>query len=104
MDEAAWDAALGAYWDEHDTIGTDSAARGPALLAVEVTTGPPPGATEPAGGADEGEADEHRLWLARQTLADPDDDHDWVIEATVDLDASDEAGEPVVLTTALRRL
>jgi hypothetical protein len=27
-----------------------------------------------------------------------------VLEATVDLDASDQAGEPVVLTTALRRL
>jgi hypothetical protein len=39
-----------------------------------------------------------------QTLADPADDHDWVIEVTVDLDASDEAGEPVVSTTALRRL
>jgi hypothetical protein len=44
------------------------------------------------------------LWLLRQTLADPEDHHDWVIEATADLDASDEAGEPVVLTTALRRL
>ena len=96
LDEAAWDEALGAYWDEHDSIGTDAAARGPALLAVQATTGPPPGADEPER--------EHRLWLARQTLADPDDDHDWVIEATVDLDASDEVGEPVVLTTALRRL
>ena len=104
MDEAAWDAALGTYWDDHDTIGTDAAARGPALLAVEVTTGPPPGAAETAtADGDEG-APEHRLWLVRQTLADPDDDHDWVIEATVDLDASDEAGEPVVLATALRRL
>jgi hypothetical protein len=29
---------------------------------------------------------------------------DWVIEAVVDLDATDEAGEAVVLTTAMRRL
>ena len=56
----------------------------------------PPARTQPEG--------DHRLWLARQTLEDPEGDHDWVIEATVDLDASDEAGEPVVLTTALRRL
>ena len=35
---------------------------------------------------------------------DPAGDHDWVIEAEVDLDASDEVGEPVVLATALRRL
>ena len=47
---------------------------------------------------------EGRCGLARQTLHDPEGDHDWVIEATVDLDASDEAGEPVVVTTALRRL
>jgi hypothetical protein len=40
----------------------------------------------------------------RQTLHDPEGDHDWVIEAVVDLDASDDAGEPVVLTRAMRRL
>ena len=96
MDESAWDAALGAYYAEHDTIGTDGAARGPRLLHLSPATGPAPGENEPEG--------EHRLWLARQTLEDPEGDHDWVIEATVDLDASDEAGEPVVLTTALRRL
>ena len=45
-----------------------------------------------------------RRWLVTQTLSDPAGDHDWVIEATVDLDASDEAGEPVLATTALRRL
>jgi superfamily II RNA helicase len=96
MDETAWDEALGAYYAEHDTIGTDGQARGPLLLAITPTQGPPPGAVEPDG--------DHRLWLARQTVHDPESDHDWVIEATVDLDASDEAGEPVVLTTALRRL
>jgi len=96
MDEAAWDEALGAYWDDHDSMGTDAAARGPALLVLEPTTGPPPGAVEPDR--------DHRLWLVRQTLADPEGDHDWVVEATVDLDASDEAGEPLVLATALRRL
>ena len=55
----------------------------PTLLAVEATG---------------------RVWAARQTLHDPAGDHDWVIEATVDLDASDVAGEAVVLATALRRL
>ena len=96
MDEAAWDEALGAYWDEHDSIGTDGAARGPAMLSIEAATGPAPGAAEPD--------DDHRVWLLRQTLADPEGHHDWVIEATADLDASDEAGEPVVLASALRRL
>ncbi len=86
MDRAAWDEALGSYWAEHDEIGVDADARGPAYLHIEA---------HPEGG---------RRWLARQTLADPADDHDWVIEAEVDLDASDAAGELVVLATALRRL
>ncbi|SDP12826.1 Helicase conserved C-terminal domain-containing protein [Pedococcus dokdonensis] len=83
LDEVAWDEALGAYYADHDSIGTDADARGPQLLAITV-----------AG----------RRWEARQTLHDPEGDHDWVIEAVVDLDASDEAGEPVVLTQAMRRL
>ena len=35
---------------------------------------------------------------------DPEGHHDWVIEAVVDLDASDEAGELVLATTAMHRL
>jgi hypothetical protein len=85
MDEAAWDEALGAYYADHDTIATDAEARGPHLLSIS----PVPGA---------------RRWEARQTVHDPEGDHDWVVEAVVDLDASDEAGEPVVETTAFRRL
>ena len=45
-----------------------------------------------------------RTWRVRQTLDDPAGHHDWVIEAIVDLDASDDVGEAVVLATALRRL
>jgi superfamily II DNA/RNA helicase len=83
MTRAAWDAALELYYADHDEIRLDSDARGPALLAVEETG---------------------RHWTVRQTLHDPAGHHDWVIEATVDLDASDAAGEAVVLATALRRL
>ena len=32
-------------------------------------------------------------WRVRQTLHDPEGHHDWVVDAVVDLDASDEAGE-----------
>ncbi|MGE9807045.1 MULTISPECIES: DEAD/DEAH box helicase [unclassified Janibacter] len=96
MDRAAWDEALGAYWDEHDRIGTDADARGPHHLRITPEHGPRPGERDPEG--------DHRLWLVSQTLADPEGDGDWIIEATVDLDASDAAGEPVVLATALRRL
>ena len=72
--------------------------RGPHHLHIEEASGPPPGVDEAKDPADV------RLWLVRQTLADPAGDHDWVIEATVDLDASDGVGEAVVLATALRRL
>ena len=95
MDLGAWDVALGAYWDEHCSIGTDADARGPSLLQVEP-------AKDHVPGLDDDE--EHRIWRVRQVLADPADDRDWVIEAVVDLDASDGAGELVLVTTALRRL
>ncbi len=35
-------------------------------------------------------------WLVRQVIDDPAGDHDWAIVAAVDLDASDEAGAPVI--------
>ncbi|WP_134323834.1 DEAD/DEAH box helicase [Cumulibacter soli] len=95
MDRAAWDAALDAYFSEHDDVLTDGNARGPAHLTIEPIEGPPP------GGDDDAIA---RLWSVRQTLADPEEHHDWVIDAVVDLDATDEAGELVMLTTAMHRL
>jgi hypothetical protein len=83
MSRHDWDAALEAYFAEHDRVGTDADARGPDLFAVERSG---------------------RRWQVRQTLADPAGHHDWVVEAEVDLDASDELGELVLTTTALRRL
>jgi superfamily II RNA helicase len=83
LDRAGWDAALEEYYAEHDTVGTGPDARGPDLFAVTV---------------------EGRCWRVRQTLDDPAGHHDWVLEAEVDLDATDEAGEAVVTATALRRL
>jgi superfamily II DNA/RNA helicase len=83
MGRADWDAALEAYYTEHDEVLLDADARGPALLAIE---------------------ESGRTWSARQVLHDPAGHHDWAIEATVDLDASDTAGEAVVRATALRRL
>jgi hypothetical protein len=83
MTRGAWDAAIEDYFAEHDIVGTDSDARGPDLFVLE-----------PTG----------RRWPVRQTLADPAGHHDWVIEAEVDVDASDELGELVLTTTAMRRL
>ncbi|WP_299054600.1 DUF3516 domain-containing protein [uncultured Nocardioides sp.] len=87
MDAAAWDAALEAYYGEHDEIRTDGDARGPELFTVEPDS-------------DEG----RRIWRVRQTVLDPEGHRDWVLDAEVDLDASDEVGEAVVRTLAMRRL
>jgi len=80
---ADWDAAIEDYYAEHDRVLTDGDARGPDLLSVER------GASS---------------WRVTQTLHDPAGHHDWVIEAEVDLAASDDAGEAVVRTLAMRRL
>jgi superfamily II RNA helicase len=78
-----WDAAIEVYYAEHDFVGTTGDARGPDLFSVE-RTGP--------------------RWRVRQTLADPAGHHDWVIEAEVDVDVSDELGELVLATVGMRRL
>ena len=78
-----WSDALDAYFAEHDEILTGADARGAALLLIEQ-------------GAEQ--------WTVRQILDDPAGDHDWGISATVDLAASDEAGEAVIRVTGVDRL
>jgi hypothetical protein len=83
--EAGWTAtrwadALDDYYDEYDEIGTGPAARGPALLHID------------AGPA---------VWKVRQVFEDPAGDHDWGIDAEIDLAASDEAGAAAVRVTAV---
>ncbi len=87
MTRSRWDDAIGAYYDDHESVGIGPDARGPDLLSItaEVTA-------------------EGRTWRVRQTLDDPAGDHDWVVEATLDLDATDEIGEAVLATTDFRRL
>ncbi|WP_244927898.1 DEAD/DEAH box helicase [Nocardioides sp. W7] len=101
MTRSAWDAAIEEYYAEHDQVLTDGDARGPKLLQVEPATGTPAGVDDPD------DADGPlavRLWRLRQTLHDPEGHHDWVIDAIADLDATDEAGELVLATTAFHRL
>ena len=43
-------------------------------------------------------------WVVRQILDDPAGDHDWGINAVVDLTASDEAGSPVLRITDVGQL
>jgi hypothetical protein len=75
-----WSGAMADYFDEYDEVGTGPAARGPALLHIDA------GAT---------------AWTVRQVFEDPDGDHDWGIDATVDLAASDEIGAAAVVVTAV---
>ncbi|MFE3717623.1 DEAD/DEAH box helicase [Streptomyces cyaneofuscatus] len=84
-DEDAWGEALDAYWDAHEEIGTGPDARGPKLLKIE---------EDPA----------HGLWRVWQAFADPAGDHDWGIQAEVDLAASDEEGRAVVRVTKVGQL
>ena len=95
MTRSAWDQALEVYFAEHDAINTAGDARGPQLLQVSPTIGVPAGVDDETP---------RRIWLVRQVIDDPEGHHDWVIEATVDLDASDEVGEAVLQATAMRRL
>ena len=96
MGRSAWDQALEAYYAEHDTVGTDMAARGPAYLHLgEEERGEPTGAPEGTLA---------RIRRMAQTLADPADHRDWLMEGIVDCDASDEAGELVLAMTSMRRL
>ncbi len=71
--ESGWDQALEDYYAEHARVGIGPDARGPDLFSVEQRTG---------------------SWLVRQTLDDPQAHRDWVVEAVLDLAATDEAGEP----------
>jgi len=84
MTAAAWRTALDAYWDEYDCIETGPNARSPQLLMIDQTPG--------HSGA--------RAWTVRQIIEDPDANRDFAILATVDLGASDTAGEPVIRTTS----
>jgi Domain of unknown function (DUF3516) len=77
MTAAAWEEALGAYWAEHASMGSGPDARSPRLLILDR---------------------DGRTWTARQIIDDPEGHHDFAIVATVDLDGSDAAGEPVIHT------
>lgn len=74
-DAEAWATAMDDYFDAHGSLSTGPDARGPALLIV----------TEAPGD-----------WTVRQIFDDPAGDHDWGIDAVVDLAESAERGVAVV--------
>lgn len=71
-----WEEALDDLYEEHESIGTDSAARSKDFITIDQSH----------------ERDEHS-WFVRQIFDDAEGDHDWGIAATVDLDATQESGE-----------
>lgn len=96
MGRSVWDEAIEDYYAEHDTVLIDGDARSPSLLELgPERTGEPVGVEEGTSA---------RVRDVRQTIHDPEGHHDWVIDALIDCDASDEAGELVLPTVTMRRL
>jgi len=75
FDAENWSTAMSGYFAEYADIGVGPDARGPAMLVID---------------------EKPTAWEVRQIFDDPAGDHDWGIEATVDLAASDAAGAAVV--------
>ncbi len=71
---------LEAYWHEHDHIHIDAAARSSEWIDIDLDSG-----------------------RAVQTLCDPEGFNEWVLEAEIDLEASDAEERAVVRPTAIRR-
>jgi hypothetical protein len=82
-DADAWQDALTPYFDEHDDIGTDAAARGPLLLMID-------------------QAED--VWTVRQIIDDPAGDHDWGISGEIDIAESDELGVAALRITEVGQL
>ncbi|MGL5405606.1 MAG: DEAD/DEAH box helicase [Propionibacteriaceae bacterium] len=87
MDYNAWDQALGQYWDEHDEISCAADARGSQLFHIEQSRPKQP-----------------RIWQVKQIIDDPEQNHDWQLHASVDLDACDEAGELILHMESFTRV
>lgn len=77
-DADTWADALEPYFEEHEDIGIDAAARSADMVLIE--EGPD-------------------VWTVRQILDDPAGHHDWAILAEVDLRTSDAEGRAVVHIT-----
>ena len=107
-----WDHALERYWAEHDWIDINQGARSQALCALEEQiSGEDILALMPFSARDNvnqrsrfealaravDEAPAGSVWLATQTITDPEDNMDWRIAALVDLASSDKE-KRVVLT------
>ena len=71
---------MAAYWEEHAMLLVDPVARSPKRMQIQQ-------------GKD--------VWTIVQTLADPEEHDDWKLDLKVNLEASREAGTPVLEFVAL---
>lgn len=71
-DRPDWDAELDAYFDEYADLDTGQDARSNEYFSL---------------------TQDGRMWTARQIIKDPEGENSFQLLATIDLDASDEAGE-----------
>jgi len=109
-----WDHALERYWAEHDWLDINQGARSQALCALEEQiSGEDILALMPFSARDNAnqrnrfevlaravdEAPAGSVWLATQTITDPEGNMDWRIAALVDLAASDK--EKLAVLTVL---
>ena len=89
--DAGWPEALDAYYADHEQVLTGGNARSASLVQIDEN----PERDDP---------DARGTWTVRQVIDDPAGDHDWGIDAVVDLAASVEAGFAVVTVLGLRRM
>ena len=76
--------AISGYWEEHAVLPTDAHARCGAFFVLDDSGGD--------------------RWPVRQTIADPEGHHEWVLDGEVDLTASRAEGRAVLRLGAIRRL
>ena len=79
MAARAWESKLDDLYADHDEFLTDTDARSTKFFVLDTSK----------------EKSEHR-WHVRQILSDVEGDHDWAIDADVDLDATQTGGEVVL--------
>ena len=72
-DQPDWPALMDDYFDDYDDVDLDADARGPEYFVLADT--------------------DSRSWTVTQIVKDPEGDNSFQLHGTVDLDASDAAGE-----------
>ena len=83
-DQPDWPALMDDYFDEYDDVELDGDARGPEYFSLTETEG--------------------REWTVTQIIKDPQGDNAFQLHGTVDLDASDAAGEVRLSSLVMRQV